>query len=153
MNQLNESIEKEKQLKKVLTKRLEIIKQLSDILYQYGGSDEEKPSTLFSQKVKNLMDVNTLTQDTLSDLLEIVNENYFGIITFLKTNYSLSRNDLILCSFISSGFTPQEISILYNISVDNVYIRCSRLGKKMGLKVSLTTYIKETLVNLKLNRL
>ncbi len=153
MNRLNESIEKEKQLKKVLTKRLEIIKQLSDILYQYGGSEEEKPSTLFSQKVKNLMDVNTLTQDTLSDLLEIVNENYFGIITFLKTNYSLSRNDLILCSFISSGFTPQEISILYNISVDNVYIRCSRLAKKMGIKVSLTTYIKETLVNLKLNRL
>lgn len=153
MNRLNESIEKEKQLKKVLTKRLEIIKQLSDILYQYGGSDEEKPSTLFSQKVKNLMDVNTLTQDTLSDLLEIVNENYFGIITFLKTNYSLSRNDLILCSFISSGFTPQEISIIYNISVDNVYIRCSRLAKKMGIKVSLTTYIKETLVNLNLNRL
>lgn len=149
MNRLNESIEKEKQLKKVLTKRLEIIKQLSDILYQYGGCDEEKLNPLFSQKVKNLMDVNTLTQDTLSDLLEIVNENYFGIITFLKTNYSLSRNDLILCSFISSGFTPQEISILYNISVDNVYIRCSRLAKKMGIKVSLATYIKETLVNLK----
>lgn len=150
MEQLNESVERERQLQKALSKRLNIVKQLTDLLYKYGT--QEKTEAIFSHKVKEIMNINVLTQDTLVDLLIIVNANYHGIIDFLQANYGLSKEELELCSFICSGFTPQEISILYNISVDNVYIRCSRLGKKMELRIPLTTYLKVIMENLKSNK-
>ncbi|WP_251620558.1 tetratricopeptide repeat protein [Odoribacter lunatus] len=147
IGRLNESVEKEKELKKALVRRLQIIKQISDLLYQYG--DNEKPDALFSRKVKELVNINTLTRHTLVDLVSIVNENYFGIMDYLKENHDLTKDELELCAFVSSGFSPQEISILYNIRVDNVYVRCNRLGKRMGLQKSLTVYIKEVLEYLK----
>lgn len=147
IGRLNESVEKEKELKKALMRRLQIIKQISDLLYQYG--DTEKPDALFSRKVRELVNINTLTRHTLVDLVSIVNENYFGIMDYLKENHNLTKEEFELCAFVSSGFSPQEISILYNIRVDNVYVRCNRLGKKMGLQKSLTVYIKEVLEYLK----
>lgn len=147
IGRLNGSVEKEKELKKALIRRLQIIKQISDLLYQYG--DNEKPDALFSRKVKELININTLTRHTLVDLVSIVNENYFGIMDYLEENHDLTKEELELCAFITSGFSPQEISILYNIRVDNVYVRCNRLGKRMGLQKSLTVYIKEVLEYLK----
>ncbi len=147
IGRLNGAVEKEKELKKALIRRLQIIKQISDLLYQYG--DNEKPDALFSRKVKELININTLTRHTLVDLVSIVNENYFEIMDYLEENHDLTKEELELCAFITSGFSPQEISILYNIRVDNVYVRCNRLGKRMGLQKSLTVYIKEVLEYLK----
>lgn len=143
MEKLGENNTKEKALKTALGKRLDIIKYLTDLSFKYG--DTPKTNEIFCRKVKELMNVNTLTQNILTDLLEIVNLNYYGIISFLQKNYYLTKEELELCSFICSGFTPQEMSVLYNITVNNIYLRCSRLGKKMGLQQPLSTFLKQTL--------
>lgn len=147
IEKLNEKNGKELRLKSAIGKRLDIIKQLTDLSFKYG--DNEKTATIFSQKIKALMNVNVLTRDTLVDLLEIVNMDYYGIIDFLKKSYNLSENELILCCFICSEFTSQEMSVLYNITVANLYVRCHRLSGKMKLNVSLTAFLKETLTKLK----
>ncbi len=136
---LNEKNEREAKLKQALTKRLEIIKKLTEFSYRYNNADFD---AIFCKKVKELMKVNTLTQDTLSDLIEVVNINYGGIIDYLKQNYQLSNEDLTLCCFIISGFSFQEMSILYNITVKSLYMRCCRLGKKMALEQPLATFLK-----------
>lgn len=138
---LNEKDRKEAELKAALNKRLGIIRQLTDLSFKYG--EGHKSRDIFCRKVKELMSVDTLTQDVLADLLEIADLNYGGIISFLKERYKLSTEELELCSFICSGFTPQEMSVLYNVNVNNIYVRCSRLGKKMGLQVPLTSYLRE----------
>lgn len=133
MEKLNGQDAKEKVLKQVLNKRLGIIRQLTDLSFKYG--DGNKSRDIFCRKVKELMSVDILTHDVLADLLEIANLNYYGIIDFLKTDYRLSKEELELCSFLCAGFTPQEMSVLYNVNVNNIYVRCSRLGKKMGLQI------------------
>lgn len=136
---LNEKNEREAKLKQALIKRLEIVKKLTELSYRYDNSDFD---AIFCKKVKELMKVNVLTQDTLSDFVEIVNINYGGIIDFLKKNYQISQEDLILCCFIISGFSFQEMSILYNITVKSLYMRCCRLGKKMALEQPLATFLR-----------
>ena len=143
MEKLNEKNEKEAVLKMALNKRLGIIRQLTDLSFKYGEGNKSKD--IFCRKVKELMCVDILTQDMLADLLEVTNLNYYGIIDILKAEFGLSKEELELCSFVCAGFTPQEMSVLYNVNVNNVYVRCSRLGKKMGLPVSLSSYLKETL--------
>lgn len=136
---LNEKNEREVKLKQALIKRLEIVKKLTELSYRYDNSDFD---AIFCKKVKELMKVNALTQNTLSDFVEVVNINYGGIIDYLKKNYQLSQEDLILCCFIISGFSFQEMSILYNITVKSLYMRCCRLGKKMALEQPLVTFLK-----------
>lgn len=133
MEKLNGQDAKEKVLKQALNKRLGIIRQLTDLSFKYG--DGNKSRDIFCRKVKELMSVDILTHDVLADLLEIANLNYYGIIDFLKTDYRFSKEELELCSFLCAGFTPQEMSVLYNVNVNNIYVRCSRLGKKMGLQI------------------
>lgn len=147
LRKLNEKNEKEFQLKIALEKRLDIVKQLTDLSFRYG--DNEKTNQVFCRKVKKLMDINVLTQSTLADLLEVIDLNYQGIVRFLRDNYGLSEEELVLCCFLSAGFTPQEMSVLYNVSVNSIYLRCSRLGKKMGLSVPLSSFIRTTIQNLK----
>lgn len=141
MEKLNGQNMRESELKRALEKRLDIIKHLTDLSFRYG--DSSRANEVFCRKVKELMNVNMLTQDVLADLLEIVNINYGGIVDFLRQHYGLSREELELCSFVCSGFTPQEMSVLYNVSVNNIYLRCSRLGKKMGLEQPLSAFIRE----------
>lgn len=143
MEKLNEKDDKEAVLKRALSKRLAIIRQLTDLSFKYG--DGNKSKDIFCRKVKELMNVDILTHDMLADLLEIANLNYYGIIDFLEFHYRLSKEELELCSFVCAGFTPQEMSVLYNVNVNNIYVRCSRLGKKMGLQVPLSSFLKETL--------
>lgn len=136
---LNEKNDRESKLKQALSRRLDIIKKLTELSYRYNNSNFDN---IFCNKVKELMKVNTLTQDTLSDLIEVVNINYGGIVDYLKQNYQLSNEDLTLCCFIISGFSFQEMSILYNITVKSLYMRCCRLGKKMALEQPLATFLK-----------
>lgn len=142
LGKLNEQNEKERLLKNALTKRLLIIKQLTDLSFKWGNN--EKLKDIFCKKVSELMNVDQLTQEMLDDLPEITNLNYDGIVDYLQANFDMSKDELILCCFIIAGFTPQEMSILYNVQVHNIYVRCSRLGKKMGLPIPLTAFVRET---------
>lgn len=144
---LNDKTEKEQRLKVTLLKRLEIIRRLTDLLAQCGNN--EKAYHTFVKKIKELMSMNTLTQDILADLLDIVNMNYYGIVDFLRTEYNLSKEELELCSFICSGFTRPEMSVIYGISQNNIDVRCSRLKQQMGLKSPLTPFLKATIEQLK----
>lgn len=141
LERLDEKNEQERRLKEALIKRLDVIRQLAHLSFQYGQS--KQTSEIFCRKIKELLYIGFLTQDLLADLIEIVNRNQGGIIDFLKRNYDLTREELEVCSFLIAGFTPQEMSVLYNIKVSNVYLRCSRLGKRMGLSVPLASFLRE----------
>lgn len=138
---LNEKNQEQLQLKEALQKRLAIIKQLTALSIQYSGKANRD---IFYTKVTELMKLNKLTQEVLHNLCAIVNINYHGIIDFLKKQFpQLSQEDLEWCAFICSGFSPQEISVIYNVSVNYFYVKNNRLSSKMDIDQSLPFYLKE----------
>lgn len=138
---LNEKNREQLQLKEALEKRLAIIKQLTALSIQYRGKANRD---IFYTKVNELMKLHTLTQEVLHNLCDIVNINYHGIIDFLKKQFpQLSQEDLEWCAFICSDFSPQEISVIYNVSVNYFYVKNNRLSSKMDINQSLPLYLKE----------
>lgn len=146
LEKLSEKEEKERKLEVVLQKRLEIIKCLSSLLATFGNRDEG-----FERKIKEMLREDILTQDTLSDLLDVVNLNYYGIIDFLRRNYKLSKEGLVVCSLICSNFSRLEISIILGITVEALYTRCNRLKDDMGIDMPLIAFLEKTLARLKGN--
>lgn len=128
LTQLDERKEKELRLKKMLEHRFEVPRQFADLVYQY----EQNPS-LLNKKFRDMLKMNSLNNEAFRDLKEIVNENYNNIVDKLrKIHPNLTEQDLDMCCLICSGFNSQEMCIIFGYtSVNNVYIRKSRLKQKM----------------------
>lgn len=138
---LNEKDQEEQQLKTALEKRLAIIKQLTALSVTYSGKNHRD---VFYIKVNELMKQDKLTKETLENLCEVVDINYYGVIGFLKTQYpQLVQDELEWCAFLCSGFSPQEMSVMYSVTKNYFYVKNNRLAVKMGLSVSLPQYLKD----------
>ncbi|MGL5271979.1 MAG: hypothetical protein ACRC8J_00650, partial [Phocaeicola sp.] len=79
MQQLHESNVREKTIKEYLSSRKDMMQQIAKAYYMYG--DEKK----FSEKMRDM----ALSQEMLSDLIELVNFYTDGVISRLKSEFPL----------------------------------------------------------------
>ncbi len=145
-NTLLEKLDKqnmvETQLKEVLEKRIQTIRELIDLSYRYGGL----PDTFIKQFNKT-MNINRLSEGALDDLSEVVNAKYNGVVDYLvKKHPDMSEDDVDLVCLLCCGFSATEMSVFYNHSNGkSIYSRKRRLAIKLGLDMSLDEYVTESL--------
>ncbi|MDD3972828.1 MAG: hypothetical protein PHC31_13080, partial [Clostridia bacterium] len=145
-NTLLEKLDKqnmvETQLKEVLEKRIQTIRELIDLSYRYGGVPDA-----FVKQFNKTMNINRLSEGALDDLSEVVNAKYDGVIDYLMEKHpDLNNDDINLIGLLCCGFSATEMSVFYNHgNGKSIYSRKRRLALKLGLDVSLDEYVAESL--------
>ncbi|MFA7048678.1 MAG: hypothetical protein WC195_04395 [Bacteroidales bacterium] len=145
-NTLLEKLDKqnmvETQLKEVLEKRIQTIRELIDLSYRYGGVPDA-----FVKQFNKTMNINRLSEGALDDLSEVVNAKYDGVIDYLTEKHpDLNNDDINLIGLLCCGFSATEMSVFYNHgNGKSIYSRKRRLALKLGLDVSLDEYVAESL--------
>lgn len=73
---------------------------------------------------------------TLADIHAMVNDNYGGILDYLKRFYpALNSSEIDLCALTCIGFTSQQLFIILGApKIDAIYYKKSVINDKIGVK-------------------
>ena len=102
-----------------------------------------------STKIKEAIISDAVRNNFLENLDKEVDYNYDGVITRLKNRHpEINQDDIIFCSLIISGFSPRELSILYNYKNEqSLYVKSYRTAQKLGIDISLADYLDQLKTN------
>lgn len=122
----------------ILSSRLEQIRFVTNILYQYGGTH------LLKKKLKEIFTISKYKSNVIPDFIKLIDKTQSGVITKLKTEYpQLSEDDITICALILSGFSIKDITILNNYKSEaSTFVRTNRIAKKMEISDSLVNFLK-----------
>ena len=63
----------------------------------------------------------------------VVNAKNNGVIEKIRSEFpSITEDNIKLLNLIYAGFSPQEISVIINDTPQNIYVRKSRLKRKLA---------------------
>ena len=124
---------------KALSSRLDMIRTIIKTSKKYQNHPE------LSTKIKEAIISDAVRNNFLENLDKEVDYNYDGIITRLKNRHpEINQDDIIFCSLIISGFSPRELSILYNYKNEqSLYVKSYRTAQKLGIDISLADYLDQ----------
>lgn len=126
LSQLDVHKEKEKHLKELLENRFAEIRELAGTYYEFGYSKK------LQKKVEQLLSLQSISGDMFNIIEEVVNAKNNGVMRKIREAYpSISEDNLKLLNLIYAGFSPQEISVIINDTPQNIYVRKSRLKRKI----------------------
>lgn len=126
LTQLDVHKEKEKHLKELLENRFAEIRELACTYYEFGYSKK------LQKKVEQLLSLQSIDGDMFDVIEEVVNAKNNGVIEKIRATYpSISESNIKLLDLIYAGFSPQEISVILNDTPQNIYVRKSRLKRKI----------------------
>lgn len=119
-----------------------------------AASATENNPALFKENFNRFFNITTNKRGNIfGNLLDVVNENYYHIIDYLKTNYpNLIYEELALCALICLGFSASSIGIIFgNTKTTSIYNRRYRLRKKLAIpaEMQIETFIHNTIADLK----
>lgn len=122
----------------ILSSRLEQIRFVTNILYQYGGTH------LLKKKLKEIFTISKYKSNVIPDFIKLIDKTQSGVITKLKAEYpQLSEDDITICALILSGFSIKDITILNNYKSEaSTFVRTNRIAKKMEISDSLVNFLK-----------
>lgn len=106
--------------------RFMVLKELAMTYYEYGNTSalEKKVKAILSEKIMNI--------SVIEDLENTLNQEYDNVIAEYRAEYPKCSNDFIkLLCLLYAGFSPQEICVITNESLSAIYMRKSRLKKKI----------------------
>lgn len=148
LDELSKKNETEVQLKKILGDKLSILKEMASISYEYGGKAD---SGILVREYNKIMKVGKLGEGVFKDILEIVNVQCKGIIEHIQMEHpELNDDDIYFICLLYCGFTPSAICAFFGYKTQYVvYVRKSRLSKKMNLRIPIDEYILETAKRIK----
>lgn len=119
--------EKEKRLKELLENRFAEIRELAGTYYEYGYSKK------LQKKVEQLISLQSFGKDMFEVIENVVNAKNNGAIEKIRREYpSITEDNIKLLNLIYAGFSPQEISVIINDTPQNIYVRKSRLKRKIA---------------------
>lgn len=125
--QLDNHKESEKHLKELLENRFAELRDLAGTYYEFGFSKK------MQKKVEQLLSFNSPESDTFATIEDVVNAKNNNVIAKVRKNFpSVSEENIKLLSLIYAGFSPQEISVIINDTPQNIYVRKSRLKKRIA---------------------
>lgn len=127
LGELDMHIEKEKRLKELLENRFAEIRELAGTYYEFGYSKK------LQKKVEQLLSLQSFGRDMFEVIENVVNAKNNGAMEKIRANYpSITEENLKLLNLIYAGFSPQEISVILNDTPQNIYVRKSRLKRKIS---------------------
>lgn len=133
--------------KDMLKSRLELIRVVLNILFLYGDTKT------FNKKIFQSLTISSFGDNVINNFLKLVNQSHFGVINVLREkNPDLSISDLAFCGFIITGLSSEEISVLFDYRSNSAfYMRCKRIGDKLGIDYNLHSYLNNLLNEVKHN--
>ena len=127
LDELDVQKEKEKRLKELLENRFAEIRELAGTYYEFGYSKK------LQKKVEQLLSFQSFGQDMFEVIENVVNAKNNGVIEKIRAEYpSITEDNIKLLNLIYAGFSPQEISVIINDTPQNIYVRKSRLKRKLA---------------------
>lgn len=127
LGELDMHIEKEKRLKELLENRFAEIRELAGTYYEFGYSKK------LQKKVEQLLSLQSFGRDMFEVIENVVNAKNNGAMEKIRANYpSIPEENFKLLNLIYAGFSPQEISVILNDTPQNIYVRKSRLKRKIS---------------------
>lgn len=118
-----------RRLKKVACQRMLLIRRLIDLSYTYSANKD-----LFYRKFCETINISELQRLNIVDQEVVAYDNpgYFNCRADID---NLSFNDRYLWNLILEGYTPRELSIVYNHSnPHSIYVKRSRFMNRLGRK-------------------
>ena len=127
LGELDVQKEKEKRLKELLENRFAEIRELAGTYYEFGYSKK------LQKKVEQLLSLQSFGKDMFEVIENVVNAKNNGAMEKIRANYpSITEENIKLLNLIYAGFSPQEISVILNDTPQNIYVRKSRLKRKIA---------------------
>lgn len=127
LGELDVQKEKEKRLKELLENRFAEIRELAGTYYEFGYSKK------LQKKVEELLSLQSFGKDMFEVIENVVNAKNNGAMEKIRSNYpSITEENFKLLNLIYAGFSPQEISVILNDTPQNIYVRKSRLKRKIS---------------------
>lgn len=127
LDELDEQKEKERRLKELLENRFAEIRELAGTYYEFGYSKK------LQKKVEQLLSFQSFGQDMFEVIENVVNAKNNGAIEKIRSEFpSIAEENIKLLNLIYAGFSPQEISVIINDTPQNIYVRKSRLKRKLA---------------------
>ena len=127
LGELDVQKEKEKRLKELLENRFAEIRELAGTYYEFGYSKK------LQKKVEQLLSFQSFGQDMFEVIENVVNAKNNGAIEKIRSEFpSITEENIKLLNLIYAGFSPQEISVIINDTPQNIYVRKSRLKRKLA---------------------
>ncbi len=127
LGELDVQKEKEKRLKELLENRFAEIRELAGTYYEFGYSKK------LQKKVEQLLSLQSFGKDMFEVIENVVNAKNNGAMEKIRANYpSITEENFKLLNLIYAGFSPQEISVILNDTPQNIYVRKSRLKRKIA---------------------
>lgn len=115
--------EREAELKRLLAGRFEMVRELASTCYTYDDGGR------LAARVKAL----ALGPATLRDLVETVDRGHDGIVGRLRAAFpDWTEGNVHFAALLAAGCTPQEICILLDLSLNSVYVRKSKLRRRIA---------------------
>lgn len=116
----------------IITNRLNLINNLSTILYEKSSTPKAKE--IFIKEVKKIIEDFRTNQSDLKWMENIINNYNNNLISNTYNQYpELNEEERRLLCYIYSGFSAKAMSVFLNIPIETVYNRKSRLLAKTGL--------------------
>lgn len=151
--------EQQKQIELVTQKNQRLQQAISNNYSLLGNflttaSATENNPKLFKENFDHFFNITDKKEGAIfGDLLNVVNENYYGIIDYLKANYpTLIYEELALCALICLGFSASSIGVVFgNTKASSIYNRRYRLRKKLQTPadIQVETFIYQIVEELK----
>ena len=111
----------------MLENRFAEIRELAGTYYEFGYSKK------LQKKVEQLLSFQSFGQDMFEVIENVVNAKNNGVIEKIRSEFpSITEDNIKLLNLIYAGFSPQEISVIINDTPQNIYVRKSRLKRKLA---------------------
>lgn len=100
---------------------------------------------IFYYRIYEMMEREMMDGEGKSILCEIINRYFGGIADKLQRKHpDLKKEEVELLCLLAAGFTSMELVVIYRLeNIESVYVKCSRLKKRMNLNCPLNIYLQK----------
>ncbi len=116
----------------VINNRISLINNLSTVFYEKRSTPKAKE--IFIKEVESIINDFRTNESDIKWMEQIINDTNNNLIDIIYSSHpNLSNEERRLLCYIYAGFTPKAMSVFFNISIETVYNRKSRLMSKLDL--------------------
>ena len=120
--QLSDANQREVAVKKLLEGRFAIIKDIASTYYTYGENRS------LTEKMKAL----ALSPEMLADVVAMTDIYNDRVVTLIREQFSdWTEHNYNFTALVVAGFSPQEISVMLDMTLNSVYASKSKLKRRL----------------------
>ena len=126
---------------------LAVTKEISDLYYMYG-SEPSSSSGWLESRIRHVLSERLPKMSTFARIDSMLESVYPGFMHRLCNEYPwLDKEQKNLISLMCCGFTNNAIAVIMNMDMRRLNERKTRLARKMGVSIRLSTYLRKRLAS------